>query len=155
MTTQQFEVRARAAFEAMWRCSYAILQNSADCEDALQETLMRGWKNLGSLREEAYFETWLMRILINESRRILKRRAVRAEAPMDARIPAQDGLSQELKDAIARLPVRERVAFLLRYSGGYSISEIAGMQKIPYHSARRRIEAAKRHLAQVLKEDLK
>jgi len=147
MTTQQFEVRARAAFEAMWRCSYAILQNSADCEDALQETLMRGWRNLGSLREEAYFETWLMRIL--------KRRAVRAEAPMDARIPAQDGLSHELKDAIARLPIRERVAFLLRYSGGYSIAEIAGMQKIPYHSARRRIEAAKKHLAQALKEDLK
>jgi len=47
------------------------------------------------------------------------------------------------------------VSFLLRYSGGYSIAEIAGMQKIPYHSARRRIEAAKKHLAQALKEDLK
>lgn len=153
MTRQEFESRVRACTPQLWRCAWAILGREADCADAVQEALLRAWRKLGGLREERYFETWLTRILINESRAILRRRT--RSAPMEAiadRAAPRDGLSPELRDAIDRLPLHQRLPFLLRFIGGYEIAEIARMQGVSYAAARHRIDAARRALRSALEE---
>ena len=60
----------------LYRISRTILSSDADCQDALQEALIRAWMRRGSLRNEGAFDAWLIRILINECR-ILARRAKR------------------------------------------------------------------------------
>ena len=66
MTESVFSERVRALQGPLWRIAWAILRNRADCDDAIQEALLRAWNRIGSLRDETAFDTWLMRILVNE-----------------------------------------------------------------------------------------
>lgn len=49
------------------------LKNDDDVYDAIQETTIIAYKNIEKLKENQYFKTWLIRILINETNLIYKR----------------------------------------------------------------------------------
>ncbi len=68
MTTQEFSRRADACAGKLYAVAYLTLRSEADCEDAIQEALLRAWRHIGALRDEALFETWLVRICADEIR---------------------------------------------------------------------------------------
>lgn len=45
----------------LYRVCRAMRLNDADAQDAVQEALLKAYKNIENLREEKYFETWLIR----------------------------------------------------------------------------------------------
>lgn len=51
----------------MYKTAKAILNNEDDICDAIQETLISAYKNLNKLKENKFFSTWIIRILINKS----------------------------------------------------------------------------------------
>ncbi|XOK62193.1 sigma factor [Paenibacillus elgii] len=51
---------------SMYYMAKSILRNDEDVADAMQETILKAFKALPSLREPKYFKTWVLRILINE-----------------------------------------------------------------------------------------
>ena len=53
--------------DGVYRVALGYLRSAHDAEDAVQDALLSAWRALGSLRDEQYFETWLMRILINDA----------------------------------------------------------------------------------------
>ena len=61
---------------SLTRAALAILHNQEDAADAVAETVLEAFCHLRDLRQPKYFRTWLMRVLINNSRDIL--RVVRA-----------------------------------------------------------------------------
>lgn len=145
MTEKEFTGRVRAITDRLWRTSYAILRCGADCDDALQEALLRAWRQRSGLKDERYFETWLTRILINEAKRIAKRSAHRAE-PLPESLAGADTAHRALHDAILALPEELRLPLVLHYMEGYSQREISTMLHLPQttvqwrlHSARKRI----------------
>ena len=151
MNEREFSTRVRACTNKLWRVSWAILQNGADCDDALQEALMRAWRRIGSLRDERYFETWLTRILINECRDVLKRRA-KAPRPLPESV-GEEAPSEhpELWDAFRALPVSERIPLVLKYVEGYRTREIAAMLRLPEATVKWRLHSAKQHMRNELK----
>ena len=70
MNRTDFILRVRGCERRLYRVARTMLRSDADCEDAVQEALLKAWSKLGSLREEQFFETWLIRILINECRKL-------------------------------------------------------------------------------------
>lgn len=50
----------------MYKTAKAILNNEDDICDAIQETLISIYKNLNKLKENKFFSTWIIRILINK-----------------------------------------------------------------------------------------
>jgi RNA polymerase sigma factor (sigma-70 family) len=52
----------------------SMVRNDEDCADAMQETVLKAFRAISGLKEAAYFNTWLFRILINECNMILRRR---------------------------------------------------------------------------------
>ena len=50
----------------LYKTGMAILKNDDDVCDALQETLISIYKNIGKLEKREYFSTWAIRILINK-----------------------------------------------------------------------------------------
>ena len=86
MNDNEYMRRVRALEPRLWRVAQAMLWREADCADAVQEAVFRGWMKKGGLREDAWFETWLVRILINACKDALRRRA-RDPAPLDADVP--------------------------------------------------------------------
>lgn len=52
---------------------YSVLQNDADTEEVVQETMLKALGHLHQLREDQCFRGWLFQIAINEARRRLRR----------------------------------------------------------------------------------
>ena len=130
MTKADFIRRARACERRLYRVSRTMLPSEADCEDAVQEALLRAWARLDTLREEAYFETWLMRILINQCKTFYRRRP-RAEAELTEDIPCPETLESPLLEALKRLPRKQGIALELHYIEGYSVKECARLLGVP------------------------
>ena len=60
---------------AVYRVAKSILNKEEDVEDAVSEAILKAYKNIHTLKDEAFFKTWLIRIVINESNNIYKKRA--------------------------------------------------------------------------------
>ncbi|WP_235441454.1 sigma-70 family RNA polymerase sigma factor [Paenibacillus sp. IHB B 3415] len=58
----------------MYSMAKSMVRNDEDCADAMQETVLKAFRAISGLKEAAYFNTWLFRILINECNMILRRR---------------------------------------------------------------------------------
>src|SRR5919201_166245 len=61
---------------------YRMLGSVADAEDALQETLLRAWRGLGSFEGRSSLGSWLYRIATNSCLRLIERRPKRV-LPID------------------------------------------------------------------------
>ena len=56
----------------MYRTASAILLQDADIADAIQETILTVWEKIDTLQKNRYFKTWMIRILINKCKDILR-----------------------------------------------------------------------------------
>ena len=61
----------------------AIVHHQEDAEDALQETLLRAYANLGRFRQSCKFSTWITAIGINAALMVIRKRRTRREADME------------------------------------------------------------------------
>ena len=154
MNSQQFADRVLSMEPMLYRVAHGLLLNRTDCADAVQEALLRAWEKRGSLRNEAYFTTWLTRILINECYSLLRRR--KKAIPLDE-LPepvAPPDADRELHDAIARLDRKLRLPVVLHYMEGYSVSEVADMLRLPSGTIKTRLFKARKILRlQLIDED--
>ena len=100
-----------------------ILRDPARAEDAVQEALLKAWRDLPRLREPDRFGAWLRRLAVNachdEGRRLRRRRGEIALGPEHERA-AGDGLDamiqrDELVRGFHRLSQEERTVIGLRY----------------------------------------
>ncbi len=126
----------------VFNVAYRIVGNSADAEEAVQETFLKVFKRLGSFEERARFTTWLYRVAANAAMDVVRRRqrhATReavledqegqllpfaAEAPGPEREAEGGEISDHISAAMDRLTPGERAAFTLRHLQGLSIREI-------------------------------
>ena len=105
MTRENFAERVTAAQGRLYRVARGYLRQEADCLDAVSEAIARAWQKLATLREERYFDTWLMRILIRECVNIQRRQ--KRVAPMEtlperASIPSEN---EALRAALRKTPL--------------------------------------------------
>lgn len=154
MDEATFSQRCRACAGRLYRLSYLILNSHADCEDALQEALIRAWTHRGKLRDASLFETWLVRILINESKRILKRRGDRPTVPLPLEIAAPSSDERALWDALGALPKKYRIVLLLHHMEGYSAAEVSRITALPLTTVKWRLQEGKKRLRTLLSEEV-
>lgn len=57
----------------MLRIAQTRLKNIDDVNDAIQQTNLYAYKNLRQLKEDKYFKTWIIKILINECNKVYKK----------------------------------------------------------------------------------
>lgn len=134
--------------EALYRTANAILKNSEDCADALQETIVKAYQAIHSLREPGQVKTWLYRILINECTTILRQRQ-RQSLPGTLPEPAVDSPDYqdiELKEAIDRLEEPLRLVVLLVYLEDMKIADAAEILGISEGATKMRLQRSKSQL---------
>ena len=135
--------------DSLYRVAWAILGNNADVADALQETALRAWQHRGSLRNQAYFGTWVTRICINICRGMLRRRRPVISLE-DASEPSTPPPDLTLSLALRALPENLRLPLMLQYAEGMSYLEIAQVLHLPESTVRGRISRAKQQLRKEL-----
>ncbi len=134
----------------LYRIAVSYTGSSADAEDAMQEALLRAWNRRDTLRDAAYFSTWLNRILINECKTLLrkrKRHVLRPDLP-NISTPPPDEQAALLRAALFSLPEKYRVPLTLNLLEGYTLQEIAKLLSLPLGTVKTRVARAKHKLEQ-------
>ena len=151
MDREEF-TRAVLEYEnTLYRVAKSMLGSEADCADAAQNALLRAWERLHTLRDPAYFKTWLTRILINECRAILRQRA--RYYPLEAEIAEDEAApenSSELYEAVMGLEQKYRLPVVLYYIEGFRTAEIAAMLRLPEGTVKTRLRRAR----EILRKEL-
>jgi RNA polymerase sigma-70 factor (ECF subfamily) len=155
------DARVLAAIEAEQGRSFGLalrlLGNEADARDALQEAWVRAWRARESWRTDSAPGAWLRAIVVRECYRTLRWRGLRAWLPFG---PEQEQAAVEpdatdtsdasrIRTVVRDLPLKQRVAFTLRFEEEWTIPEIAvglgvGPETVKTHLARalERVRAA-------------
>ena len=152
MEQEFFEKEATACAGMLYRVAYTILRNDADCQDAVQDALLKAWAGRAHLKNDQFFRTWLVRILINASRDMLRKRR-RAAPPEFLPEPSEAFPDLALSEALGRLPEKLRVPLMLCYSENMTHREISRALGVPLTTVQSRLRQGKRRLRKELKED--
>ena len=152
MKKQDFMDAAHSAEATMYHVSMSILKNDADCADAVQEALTIAFEKLHTLKNDAYFKTWIIRILINECYRIQKKqkKLVPYEEYMQDQKLWEGNRYTDLYLAILELPQELRILVSLYYLDGFSVSEIAEITDTKQGTVKSRLSRAREQLRQQL-----
>ena len=154
MDNQEFQNRVRACERRLYATAYLLLHVTADCEDAVQEAVLRAWQRLPGLQNPQFFETWLTRIVINECKSQLRRRSRRGETELSPQLAAPVSPEPELHAALTALKWKYRVVLTLKYIDGYTIEEIAHILTLPRGTVASRLDQAKRLLRAQMKGEI-
>ncbi len=132
--TALFEVLMRKYNEQLYRISLSIVGDGDAAEDIMQTAYINAYRQLVNFEGRSGFSTWLTRILINESLLYKKREQRKQQLVMETTFteghnetPLSGLLNKELKDilekAVARLPEKYRLVFVMREVQGMSTDE--------------------------------
>ena len=145
-----FAVLARAAAARLDAAARLILRDRELARDAVQEALIRAWRDLPGLRDQERFDAWLHRLIVNaaidEARRQRRRVVQVAIAPID--LPSsQDDIGRlierdELDRVLAELTPEHRALVVLHYYLGMPLPEAASSLGISLGAAKSRLHRA-------------
>lgn len=134
----------------LYRVAMSVLGSLPDAEDAASEAVLKAWTKLDGLRNEAYFETWLMRILINTCRSVLRKRALRSETELTDTVPAHETDEKGVYEALMRVELKFRLPLVLHCAEGKTMREIAQSMGLSEGVIKWRIEKGRKRLKQEL-----
>lgn len=126
--------------EDLFHFAVYMLGNRQDAEDAVSETVMSAFSQVGKLRKPEAFRSWMFQILVNQCKRKRKEYA-QAAVPIEDNYfePAPD--REEICDlhrALGFLEDEERTVVLLSAVGGYSSREIGDYMQMNANTVRTR-----------------
>ena len=130
-------------------------------EDAVQEALIRIWRDLRSLRDIDRFDAWSNRLLIrachDQSRRSRRIEAEVAEIDLERRDTHDEyatiGHRDELERAFSRLTIEQRAVVVLTHYQGMSATDVGEVLGIPVGTVYSRLHYALRALRSAIGED--
>jgi RNA polymerase sigma-70 factor (ECF subfamily) len=131
-----------------------ILRNPALAEDAVQNALVRAWRDLPRLRDADRFDGWLRRITVNachdELRRAGRHRPdLSLDALTGAVVPDEATLlanRDEMMQGFARLTDEQRTILALRFYLDLPLTDVADALGVPLGTVKSRLSRALRAL---------
>lgn len=140
----------------MYRTASAILAQDADIADAIQETILTCWEKIDTLQKNRYFKTWMVRILINKCKDILRsgRRVVCVEefTEQETGSTVESEANLEWKEALQGLDEKYRLIVVLFYADGLRTAEIGKLLQLPDSTVRTRLARGREQLARYYAE---
>jgi RNA polymerase sigma-70 factor (ECF subfamily) len=116
----------RDEYPRFLRVATAVVGDEASAHDVVQEAFARAIQSAASYRGEGPLEGWLWRVLVNAASAARARtRAVADELPADIEAPDNPTDEYGVRDWVAALPERQRLAIFLRYYADLDYRAIA------------------------------
>ena len=140
--------------KSIYRLAYSYLNNAADAEDILQDTMMKYLEKMPFLRDENHEKAWLLRVAANLSLNRIKYNKIRETSELSEEL-VQDG-RQDLSfvwEAVRKLPLHYRDAVHLYYQEGCSTKEISYILKRNESTIRSDLKRGREQLERVLREE--
>ena len=141
---EAFDALASAAYHRLYAIARRILRDGYAAEDAVQDALVRAWRDLRGLRDRDKFDAWLHRLLVHAcADQVRHRRGARSRSRSTRSIdpiPSDDFAQVVDRDLIERafldLSVEHRAVLVLTHYVGLPAPEVA---TDPRHPGRNRL----------------
>lgn len=142
------------------RHSLRYFDNPDDAEDAVQETLIRAFKNLHHFDQKKLFKPWLYQIATNYCLDELRKNKKMTKLPEEIISndkPVVEKIMEEeetkiIHKAVDNLPEKYRLPIRGFYFDNHSYEKLAKILKLPLNTLRTRLSRGKKLLEQALKE---
>jgi len=145
-----FALLVRDAVARLDTAARLILRDPELARDAVQEALIRAWRDLRSLRDPERFDAWIHRLTVNACLDLARRRRRR---PIEVEIttlfsPSIPDLATAVADralvdsVLRRLDERGRAIIVLHYFLGMPLTEVAATLGVPVGTVKSRLHRA-------------
>ena len=156
--TEAFGELAARYERELWSIALRTLGDPHDAADAVQEALVAAYRRAGTYRGDAAVRTWLRRILVNACIDRIRHERLRRTVPWPERdLPARRAdpaaeLATRLAvgEALALVPVQQRIAVVLVDVQGYPVAEAAAILEVPVGTVKSRCARGRARLAVLL-----
>ncbi len=161
MSTKQvrYEALVKALHTDIYRYAYWLVQDKQVAEDLVQETFLRAWRALDSLKDEKAAKSWLITILRRENARRFERKRFEMGEYEESSITdtVSPSTEQELENhwlraRINEMPVEYREPLVLQVIGGFSGEEIAELLDLNKNTVMTRLFRARNQLKEALEK---
>ena len=156
----RFDALAREYGMDLYRYALWICGNDALAKDLVQETYLRAWKALDSLKDDKAAKSWLITILRREYARTFERKVPKftdvdtVVVPEDTELEPDDRTEvQLLRQGIMKLAPKYREPLMLQVVLGYSCQEIAKELGISKSAVMTQLFRAREQLKEKLQKD--
>lgn len=150
-----FSILIKSYEKDLYKVAIAMTKNDDDALDCIQEAILQAYISIKDLRQDEYFKTWLIKILINKCNALLKKN--KKILNLDVSIAENDKVEQsdrlELKDSINSLDSDLRIIVILYYYEDMSIKDISESLNIPQGTIKSRLSRARSKLKEMLSID--
>lgn len=135
--------------KSIYRVAKGILSSEDDIEDAIQNTILKAYSNIKTLRKEELFKTWLIKILINECNKIynFNKKCISLDKVIEEQYNDKYE-NLDLKIAVDSLPEELRLVIVLFYFEDLKISEVSEIIGIPEGTVKSRLSRAKTKISE-------
>lgn len=154
-----YDVLVTQSIDAMYRVARLVLRDYDRASDAVQEALVRCWRDLPQLRDPERFDAWLNRVLfravMEEARRRRRDRIALTVVPIASEPDSSSALADrdELARVFGRLSIEHRTIVVLHHYLGMTADEAASTIGIPVGTAKSRLHYATEALRAALDAD--
>ncbi|MGL5328727.1 MAG: sigma-70 family RNA polymerase sigma factor [Peptostreptococcaceae bacterium] len=136
----------------LYRVAISMTKNEDDALDCIQETILQAYINIKNLKNNEYFKTWLIRILINQCKALIEKNKKIVELK---NIDMQNLYEQEdeiygIKEEIDKLDEDLKILVILYYYQDMSVKDISESLQIPEGTIKSRLSRARNKLKEVL-----
>ena len=151
--------RAETLFREHTRAVLAVClahtRTIQDAEDMMQETFVKSFRKIGSLRDHRRLAPWLLKIARRTCTDNARRRTpiVGIESDVPTPVPENDNRIRRLREALSKLPLRLRETISLYYLDGLSCTSVARSLGVSESAVRQRLVRARLKLHDLLVED--
>lgn len=116
-------------YDKYYRIAYNYVHNEQDALDIVQESAYKAIFHAKKLKEIKYADTWICRIVINESIELLRKTKRYCEESLkEERIGNQAEYENvDLKSAMENLQTKDKTVVMLRYFEDMSLDQIAAV----------------------------
>ncbi len=128
MTDEHFTEVALKYSDSIFRIAFNFCRNKDDSEDIVQNVLLKYYKCGRTFESEEHIRNWLIRVAVNESKKLLTLPFRRRIIPLDELGELFTFDKQEESDlyyAVMELPAKYRIAVYMYYYEDYSVKEIS------------------------------
>lgn len=154
LTEQEYSRSVERWLDTAYRVALNCLRRPADAEDAVQEVFLRLWRTQPEFEGEEHQRRWIIRVTVNECRRIAVRPWYRHSVALEPWTEPvfSDVRDQELWEAVAALPEKYRLPLYLYYFEGYSVGETGELMGLKESTVQTRLGRAREKLKVLLTE---
>ncbi len=157
---RRFDELVGVYHQDMYRYAAWLSRDRTVAEDVVQESLLRAWKSLDALRDDAAAKHWLLTIVRRENARYFERRRLDT-VDVDELTPSQEALLadqpdhelDDVREAIYRLDDDYREPLVLQVLMGYSTNEIGELMGLRQGAVLTRLHRARLKLRKDLNSE--